>query len=117
MTDWLNVNVMMPDVLANIDFSEEEIERGLNKVAKLNIQAKSTPKWADVFSETLAKADADSGEDRVNRQILLLAYCSLLAKHSNPMGNHDRWLFAFTAKGHSPTEWYIRALKALEVNH
>ena len=114
MLDWLNNNVFMPKVLADIEWTVEEqatAQAELLSVHKAYRQFKS--QWAGHFVELLEKVDQEKGEEYVNRKILRLAHQAFLQKQKAPMGNWDQWLYSFDVSLEKlPVHWFIRALKA-----
>jgi len=118
MTDWLNSQIVMPDVLADIDFTNQEYTEG---VAKLNevrsryqlmVKLQGTHHWVNWFSAQLASTDEKKGEEYTDRLILLLAQRSIVMKKTNSKINFDQWLYSFSTKSDQhPVDWYVRALK------
>lgn len=119
MTDWLNSQVVMPEVLANIDWDEDERANAyleLRKIKEVHQAARNEQvNWCDYFVGLLAKSDAEHGEERTDRKILRLAHQAILAKGQTPGANHDQWLFTFNAKSDiQPYMFYVRALKRVQ---
>ena len=118
MTEWLNSQIVMPDVLADINFTNQEYTEG---VAKLNevrshyrriVKEQSSEAWVNWFSTKLASTDEKKGEEYTDRLILLLAQRSIVMKKTNSKANFDQWLYSFSTKSNQhPIDWYVRALK------
>ena len=121
MTEWLNQHIVMPDVLANINFTNQEYTVGAQKLNKVRSDYRlikeqySTDGWVRWFSAKLASADEKKGEEYTDRLILLLAQRSIVAKKANSKYNYDQWLYSFSAKStQHPVDWYVRALKRVQ---
>lgn len=115
MTNWLNANVTMPDILHDIEWTEEELASMDAELRRRNdVFRKNKVGWTDRFVKTLKESDEANGEEYTDRKILLLAYASLKAKERNPKMNHDQWLYTITKHREQPVDWYIRALSRIE---
>ena len=121
MMTWLNQQIVMPDVLANIDFTNQEYATGAAKLHEVRskyrsvVKAQSTDAWVRWFSAKLADTDEKKGEEYTDRLILLLAQRSIVAKKTNPRYNYDQWLYSFSTKSEQhPIDWYVRALKRVQ---
>ena len=119
MTDWLNSQVVMPEVLANINWTPEERANAwkeLRLIKEVHTAARnSSLTWCDYFVELMSNSDAEYGEERTDRKILRLAHQAILAKAQMPGSNHDQWLFSFNAKSEiQPYMFYVRALKRVQ---
>lgn len=121
MTDWLNEHIVMPDVLANMNFTSQEYTEGAQKLSKmrsdyLRIKADyGVDGWVQWLNSKLASADEKKGEEYTDRLILLLAQRSIVAKKANPKRNHDQWLYQFSVKStQQPVDWFVRALKRVQ---
>jgi hypothetical protein len=123
MTEWLNSQIVMPEVLANINFTNQEYTNGSAKLAKVRsdyqriVKEQSTDAWVRWFSGKLAASDADDkrGEEYTDRMILLLAQRAIVMKKANSRSNYDQWLYSFSTKSEQhPVDWYIRALRRVQ---
>jgi hypothetical protein len=115
MTNWLNSQVIMPDVLRNISFTPEEINAMPMELAQLNQTRRGSTGWVTQFAELLTKADETKGEEYTDRKIVRLAFWSIKAKEMEPRSNHDQWLYSFTAVDEpQPYEWLVRALTRVQ---
>lgn len=118
MLDHVNQTIVMPDVLAELNFTEEEIKTASDDVDKMNSKCALMPtaEWVEYVCGLFDRVDQnpEKGIDYMNRKILAMAYCSILRKQQHMKANHDRWLYSFSWKSHrQPTDWLIRALEAL----
>jgi hypothetical protein len=114
MMNWLNSQVVMPDVLDQISWTEEELRKAPDLHLKIKQQQRASTSWVSEFSNKLHQADIKNGEEATDRRILLLAYWSIKAKQMEPSKNHDQWLYSFTALDEpQPYEWYLRALSRI----
>lgn len=112
MKAWLNSNVVMPDVLANISWTEEELREAPFELSRIQQRRRASTNWVTDFSAMLAEGDEVNGQEHVDRKILRLAYWSIKAKEMEPRRNHDQWLYSFTAMDEpQPYEWVVRALQ------
>lgn len=123
MTDWLNCQIVMPEVLSNIDFTNQEYTNGNIKLAKVRsdyrriTKVQSSDAWVKWFSGKLAESDEDDerGEEYTDRMILLLAQRAIVQKKANHRSNYDQWLYSFSTKSERhPVDWYIRALRRVQ---
>lgn len=119
MTDWLNSQVVMPDVLSQINWSPEERSDAWKELAKIKQVHQAARNegvtWCDHFVELLANSDEEHGEERTDRKILRLAHQAILTKAQAPGANHDQWLFSFNVKSEmQPYMFYVRALKRVQ---
>lgn len=115
MTNWLNSQVIMPDVLRNIRFTEQELRDAPDELYSLSQKRRTSTGWVTQFSSMLQKADETRGEEYTDRKIVRLAYWSIKAKEMEPRSNHDQWLYSFTAVDEpQPYEWLVRALTRIQ---
>lgn len=119
MTDWLNTNVVMPEVLTNITWTSEEIQKAPGELDSLikayKLSRGSSESWAETFVSMLKESDEKFGEERTDRKVLRLAHQAIVRKGLLPSANHDQWLYSFTAKDEVlPYTYYVRALKRLQ---
>lgn len=119
MTDWLNSQVVMPDVLSQINWSPEERSDAWKELAKIKQVHQAARNegvtWCDHFVELMVKSDEEHGEERTDRKILRLAHQAILTKAQAPGANHDQWLFSFNVKSEmQPYMFYVRALKRVQ---
>lgn len=114
MQDWLNSNVAMPQVLADIQWTPEEIVNSTAELVKIDgAYRQFKQEWAAQFVQLLEKSDVENGEEYTNRKILRLAHRAILHKQVAPGKNWDQWLYSFDPKLEKlPVHWFIRALKA-----
>lgn len=118
MTNWLNSQVIMPDVLRNISFTEQELRDMPMELASLKQRRAGSSGWVAEFSAMLTAADETKGEEYTDRKIVRLAYWSIMAKQHEPRSNHDQWLYSFTAMDEpQPYEWLVRALQRINSGH
>ena len=116
MTNWLNSNIIKPEILHDIVWTPEEMMAAPNELAKIKAGKARSINWVEDFVKNLEESDAKFGEERTNRKILRLADQAFAAKAQYPRANHDQWLYSFSAKsGKQPVDWFIRALQA-EIN-
>lgn len=114
MTQWLNQNVEMPDVIKNIEFTPAETASMKEELARIKRLRATTKEWAIDFAKMLERSDEQMGEEYTNRKILLLVRASFNAKEQFPSANHDQWLYSFSAKSEKqPVDWFVRALEAM----
>lgn len=114
MTQWLNQNVEMPDVIKNIEFTPAETASMKEELARIKRLRATTKEWAVDFAKMLERSDEQMGEEYTNRKILLLVRASFNAKEQFPSANHDQWLYSFSAKSEKqPVDWFVRALEAM----
>lgn len=118
MTDHLNETLVEPEVLFNIEWTEEELLKTRAELEKLAIKCRTmkADAWVEYLCDLFTRIDEnpEKGIEYMNRKILALAYQSYIAKRQYPKGNHDQWLYTFSAKSSSqPVDWFIRALKSL----
>jgi hypothetical protein len=119
MMNWLNSQIVMPDVLSQINWSPEERSNAWKELAKIKqVWAAAIGEgvaWCDYFVDLMTKSDEEFGEERTDRKILRLAHQAILAKGQNPGANHDQWLFSFSVKSEmQPYMFYVRALKRVQ---
>lgn len=119
MMNWLNSQVIMPEVLAQINWDQQELANApeeLRTIKRVRLTALNQGvNWCDYFVKLLANSDAEHGEERTDRKILRLAYQAILTKRQEPGASHDQWLFSFSVKSDiQPYEFYVRALKRLQ---
>lgn len=119
MMNWLNSNIIMPEVLSNIRWTEEELKKAPGKLAwmrNLHTRVKAeNGSWPDTLCRIFMESDEKYGEEATDRKILLLAYQSIVAKKHDGRNNYDQWLYAFDTKADVlPWEFYLRALKRLQ---
>lgn len=114
MTNWLNSNITKPEILEEIEWNSQEIVGAPNELAKIKAGKARSNNWVDEFVSLLEQADAKFGEEYTNRKILRLTNEAFAAKNQFPKGNHDQWLYSFSAKSSKqPVDWLIRALQSL----
>lgn len=118
MLDFINDNIVMPEVLVNLNFTEEEIETATKDIEKMSTKCStmSAAEWVEYVCGLFDRVDQnpEKGIEYMNRKILAMAYCSIIKKQKFIKANHDRWLYTFSWKSHrQPTDWLIRALEAL----
>ena len=115
MTSWLNSKVVMPDVLNQISWTQEELREAPFELSRIQQRKRASTNWVTDFSAILTAGDQANGEEHVDRKILRLAYWSIRAKEMEPRRNHDQWLYSFTAMDEpQPYEWLVRALQRLD---
>lgn len=114
MTNWLNSNVQMPEVLENIKWSTEETAMMAQHLSKVQAKFDKSQNWVEEFTQILIKSDQDKGEEHTDRRITLLAYASLIRKQKNPRGVHDKWLYSLSPAEVQPVDWLIRALARVQ---
>lgn len=115
MTNWLNSQVIMPDVLRNIRFTEQELRDMPMELASLKQRRRTSSGWVTEFADMLKVADETRGEEYTDRKIVRLAYWSIMAKQHEPRSNHDQWLYSFSAKDEAqPYEWLVRAITRVQ---
>jgi len=119
MTNWLNANVVMPEVLSNVQWTEQELKQAPAKLAAMRrlyqTVRNNSGSWPDALSQVFQASDERDGEEVTDRKILLLAYQSIIAKKADGKINYDQWLYTFDAKSDTlPYEYYLRALKRLQ---
>lgn len=119
MTTWLNTNVTMPDVLSNIQWTQQELKEAPARLAAIrqlyHTVRNNNDSWPDALSQVFQASDERDGEEVTDRKILLLAYQSIIAKKTDSRVNYDQWLYSFTANADVlPYEYYLRALKRLQ---
>ena len=111
MTDWVNSQVVMPEVLESLCFSAEELKGMPSEMGAVKATRRESVTWVQDFTQILATADETKGEEYTDRKILRLAYWAIKAKKMDPRNNHDQWLYSFTAVDEpQPYEWLVRAL-------
>jgi hypothetical protein len=118
MTDHLNETLVEPEVLFNIEWTEDELLKANTEHTKLSTKcrAMTTEAWVEYLCDLFTRIDEnpEKGIEYMNRKILALAYQSYIAKRQYPKGNHDQWLYSFSAKSSKqPIDWFIRALKSI----
>lgn len=118
MADYLNETLVEPDVLFNIEWTPEELLKAVEEHQKLTVKSRTmtAEAWVKYLCDLFTRIDEnpEKGIEYMNRKILLLAYQSYIAKRQYPKGNHDQWLYTFSAKSDKqPVDWFIRALKSL----
>lgn len=119
MVDYLNTTMVQPDIIMNIEFTEEELAAGDEQHEKLSIKQKqlSADQWVAYMTDLLQRTDdnVDKGIEFTNRRMLLLARQSYIAKQRYPRQSHDQWLFTFSNKSENQVvDWYIRALESIQ---
>lgn len=119
MVDYLNTTLVQPDIIMNIEFTEEEMQAAADQHEKLCIKQKQTTadEWVRYMTGLLQRTDdnPDKGIEFTNRKILSLARQSYIAKARYPRQSHDQWLFTFSRKSESQVvDWYIRALESIQ---
>lgn len=113
MVEWLNSNIIKPQVLADISWSMQEIANAPAELARVKALRNASADWVLDFVNRLEESDTKFGEDATNRKILRLANQAFTAKAMYPRANHDQWLYSFSAKSDKqPIDWFIRALEA-----
>ena len=118
MSDHLNATLVEPEVLFNIQWTEEELLNAAREHQKINVKRRimTAEAWVDYLCDLFTRIDdnPDKGIDYMNRKILALAYQSYVAKRQYPKANHDQWLYTFSAKSpKQPIDWFIRALNSI----
>jgi hypothetical protein len=115
MAKWLNANIVMPDVLANIRFTKDELKLAAEEHSKIEGRRLASDNWVPEFAGMLQKSDDEKGEAYTDRKILRLAYWSIMTKKQYHGRNYDQWLYTFTAVDEPhPYEWFIRALTRVQ---
>lgn len=117
MAGWLNSQIAMPDAMALLDFSEDELLQGEQEVlALLNMKrqhatAGTGESFASVMVAKLTSGDATNGEQAVDRKILRMAVAAIRLKKADRRSNYDQWLYQFDPRLDSqPVDWLVRAL-------
>lgn len=114
MTEWLNNNIIKPEILSEIRWTSQEIVEAKEALDKIKRARSSSPNWVNDFVAMLKKSDEVHGEERTNRKILYLANAAFDAKARYPRANHDQWLYSFSARSEEqPVDWLIRALRVI----
>lgn len=119
MMKWLNANIVMPEVLANITWTPEELQSSPRELSNLitafRMSNKSPVPWAETFVSILKESDEKFGEERTDRKVLRLAYQAIVTKKRDSRNNYDQWLYSFNNKdGDLPYTYYVRALKRIQ---
>lgn len=116
MTNWLNANIVMPEVLQSIVWTEEEqisMKKEVLDLCSLR-SAVGASQWVPYLARRLRLADEQFGEEYTDRKILRLMYASILVKQADSHRNYDMWLYSFTAEEQPhPYDWAVRALSRL----
>jgi hypothetical protein len=117
MTDWLNRNIAMPQVLEGLTWEPgEKVDITTRLSALIGIrEGQSQASWNKYFSNRLMVSDEMYGEEYTNRIVLRYMYTSIAMKMQSPGRNYDQWLYSFTGdSGPQPYQWAVRALRALQ---
>lgn len=113
MREWLNSNIVRPEVLANIQWTLQETASATSELNKIKVAKSESSNWVEDFVGLLRLSDELYGQERTNRWILLMANQALLHKLKYPKGNHDSWLYSFSVNSEDqPVDWFIRALRS-----
>jgi hypothetical protein len=117
MAGWLNSQIVMPDAMASLNFSENELLQGEQEVrallgAKRQVAAMNAGEsFASIMVAKLNAGDAANGEEAVDRKILRMAVASIRLKKADRRSNYDQWLYQFDPRLDSqPVDWLVRAL-------
>ncbi len=114
---WCNAEAVMPDAIAAIVFTPEELKAApgeFNTIMELMRNTNPSKLWASKLVNMLKKSDELYGQEVTNRKVLKLYRQSFIAKRSNPRANWDKWLFAVDAEiNQLPIDWFIRAYTSL----
>jgi hypothetical protein len=119
MCDYLNTSMVEPEIIMNIEFTDEELLKAQDLHIKLSTKqrAMTADDWATYMVDLFTRTDEkeDKGIEYTNRVVLMLAYQSYIAKRQFKNQSHDQWLFTFSTKrDRQIVDWYIRALKSIQ---
>jgi hypothetical protein len=119
MCDYLNSTMIEPEVIMNVNFTDEERQRAYNLHLDISTRQRSMTAhaWVQYMVDLLGRTDNDEekGIEYTNRIMLMLAYQSYIAKRQYPRQSHDQWLYTFSINSNKQiVDWYIRALESIQ---
>lgn len=119
MCEYLNTSMVEPEIIMNIQFTEEELLKAQDLHTKLTSKQRvmTADEWSTYMVDLFTRTDAaeEKGIEYTNRIVLMLAYQSYVAKRQYRNQSHDQWLFTFSTKrDRQIVDWYIRALKSIQ---
>lgn len=119
MCEYLNTSMVEPEIIMNIQFTDEELLRAQDLHTKLSTKqrAMTADDWCAYMVDLFTRTDEneEKGIEYTNRIVLMLAYQSYIAKRQFKNQSHDQWLFTFSTKrDRQIVDWYIRALKSIQ---
>lgn len=119
MCEYLNTSMVEPEIIMNIEFTDEELMKAQDLHTKLTgkQRAMTADDWSTYMVDLFTRTDAneEKGIEYTNRIVLMLAYQSYVAKRQYRNQSHDQWLFTFSTKrDRQIIDWYIRALKSIQ---
>lgn len=120
LLDWANNDLIMPEAIANMVFSQEELKATpgeFNTIIELMRNTNPSKLWAGNLVKMLAKSDEMYGQEVTDRKVLRLYRQGFIAKKANPRANWDKWLFVVDPSiNQLPIDWFIRAYTRLVAN-
>lgn len=119
MVDYLNTTMIEPEIIMNIQFTEDELDAGQKQFEKLWTKRRqmTAEEWVKYLTDLFDRTDKnpEKGVEFTNNRVLMLAHQSYLAKRRHPKNNHDTWLFTFSRNSSVQiVDWYIRALQSIQ---
>jgi hypothetical protein len=119
MCEYLNSSMVEPDIIMDINFTEDELYQARDLHLKLSTKQKimQSHEWVSYMVDLFTRTDEneEKGIEYTNRIVLMLAHQSYLAKRQYPRQSHDQWLYTFSDKSDRQiVDWYIRAIKSIK---